>query len=397
MASLQRILRLGASVSMLWGVVSAEEDEDERSLLSHSYDADCGPLVKDTSKLNSAMATAMEYALCADEKAKAGESAAQMAAQLAQERAMMDAHQKMLMAREETRARAAEAKLSQAVEAAQTNFLEELESKVREYAQRDASNITAEKARTAEEMAALQDSVEALETKTLSDIQFAQDTSFEAETQRDLLFAQLSSFKKGVFRNLCPPPTGSALNWQPHLFIFATSPNVISSSVGCPDAADPSSCLESNKAFDSVEEAWAKCATVEGCGRLMNFSINNKIYLRRRADLNGLEEKTAEKGHVAAVAHFLDFECMPLCPTECQRQCDATGACGGVCSHCAYGGWREGGSRCSTPLRGSEFQAFVNASGSCDPGLTDCRVCTFDKATLGSKATTTTTTAAAAT
>lgn len=50
----------------------------------------------------------------------------------------------------------------------------------------------------------------------------------------------------------------------------------------CPTNA-PSSCINGNKPYNSLKEAWEACGTVEGCGNILEWT-DKKFYLRRRCD-----------------------------------------------------------------------------------------------------------------
>jgi hypothetical protein len=51
----------------------------------------------------------------------------------------------------------------------------------------------------------------------------------------------------------------------------------------CPDNADDSTCINGNKGYSSLKEAWDDCGQVDECGAVMLFK-NGQYYLRRASD-----------------------------------------------------------------------------------------------------------------
>ena len=63
---------------------------------------------------------------------------------------------------------------------------------------------------------------------------------------------------------------------------------------------DKDACLNNNKPYYSLVEAWKMCGKVEGCGFVMRYS-NGKYYLRRLSD--------AHKNTEAGVWGYIYKEC----------------------------------------------------------------------------------------
>eukprot|EP00929_Paragymnodinium_shiwhaense_P002784 TRINITY_DN103072_c0_g1_i1.p1 TRINITY_DN103072_c0_g1~~TRINITY_DN103072_c0_g1_i1.p1 ORF type:complete len:352 (+),score=77.59 TRINITY_DN103072_c0_g1_i1:127-1182(+) len=284
--------------------------------------------------------------------------------------------QSAVLSAEMDRAGLAETAIDDSIDAAQSKVVEMIQANVSAQMSKQRLLVEAEQNRSKRELDDIEANVTSSMTETRRLLKMEKERATRATAQRELLKAQVLSLRKSLHSNYCPPPTEQ--KWIPHLFVHNEAPNWVSETVGCPNLQDATSCLNDNAGYTSFREAWIRCGEIEGCGRIMNYTMDGKLYLRRRSDMAGmrLRNDSATVSALLPVALILEYECMPLCPVTCQRQCaSANSTCDGICGHCAGGTWQDKGQRCLTPRRAGEMEPFLEASGACPDGYTDCRVC----------------------
>eukprot|EP00929_Paragymnodinium_shiwhaense_P057413 TRINITY_DN28736_c0_g1_i2.p1 TRINITY_DN28736_c0_g1~~TRINITY_DN28736_c0_g1_i2.p1 ORF type:complete len:369 (+),score=96.97 TRINITY_DN28736_c0_g1_i2:138-1244(+) len=219
-------------------------------------------------------------------------------------------------------------------------------------------------------MAAVQSLVEKELESSKASLEEEKAKADKAALHREALRAEIWNLRQTIATNYCPPPASPV--WAPYSVKLGGNMSSFSEMTGCPpgaDATDASGCLNGNKGYKSFTDAWVKCGETKGCGRIAKYQLNGKYYLRRRSDLAGLALDKNATGLPPFVA--TNYVCMAVCPTACQFP---------DCGHCATGLYKDGPgvARCTRPKRDVPTDPYVNASGSCEPGLIDCRSCVLD-------------------
>eukprot|EP00929_Paragymnodinium_shiwhaense_P016496 TRINITY_DN124898_c0_g1_i1.p1 TRINITY_DN124898_c0_g1~~TRINITY_DN124898_c0_g1_i1.p1 ORF type:complete len:378 (-),score=102.13 TRINITY_DN124898_c0_g1_i1:85-1218(-) len=302
----------------------------------------------------------------------------QAAAGAVEEKRKYQIAQKAILADTVERAQAAEVNLTAGLDKAYDEFQVEVDRVWAIQKEADQGIVDTEKVRSENAHKTLGGIVNDFISVRSAEIKAETERADAAKTHRAAMREEVRLFRDTLLMNYCQPPTNNA-TWLPYAYVFKDEgPSFVSEAMGCPDINDASTCINYNKAYTDLREAWTVCGETEGCGRIMNHTINGRLYLRRRSDLAGFKMLPAANASMSA-AMMLNYECMPLCPTTCQQQLpkdlppDTSVRI--TCGHCASGAWQEGGHRCTSPTRESDMNGFEGASGNCPEGYADCRYC----------------------